>query len=97
MNKSPLIKKFEDALHAIAAVEPEEGKREILTEMVKKPLLTNADFAILFSIDVRSCHRWRKIWGIPYLKLIGRVYYLWPSILPILLELEIRSDKKNIN
>jgi len=97
MNKSPLIKKFEDAMQAIVAVEPEDAKREILTEMVKKPLLTNADFAILFSIDVRSCHRWRKTWGIPHLKLIGRVYYLWPSILPILLALEIRSNTKNTN
>ena len=84
-------------MQALVAAEPEVAKREILTDMVGKPLLTNADFANLFSIDVRSCHRWRKIWGIPYLKLVGRIYYLWPSILPILLEREIIPKTKSVN
>jgi hypothetical protein len=78
------LQKIEFLISSLVKKESVEDKRLKLEEMIKKPILTNSDFAILFSISKRSCRRWRKKENIPFIRISGRVYYLWTAVLPVL-------------
>ncbi|CAM4425744.1 hypothetical protein SAMN06265348_12138 [Pedobacter westerhofensis] len=78
------VDKLEAILKGMLKRETDEAKRIRLMEMMDKPVLTNSDFLKLFCISARSSYRWRKEQGIPYLRISGRIYYLWTALLPVL-------------
>lgn len=82
--ETTIVQKLDVMLASMLKLETSEERRKILEEMVKKPIITNVEFSILFSIHPRSCLRWRKKAGVPYIKIEGRIYYMWTSLLPLL-------------
>jgi hypothetical protein len=89
--ETTILDKLELILAGMLKRETDEVKRKKLQEMIEKPVLTNSDFATLFSISPRSCYRWRKDEGIPYLRISGRIYYLWTALLPVLESKQFQS------
>jgi len=55
-----------------------------IAALSKKNLLNTADIIMLFKISERSVERWRKNGKLKFIKL-GRYYYLWDDILPLLI------------
>ena len=83
------IEKIERGLNIVVGWEICEKKRKKLTDMVKKPVLTTNDLATLLQMNVRRAHKFRKSYKVPHLLIRGRYYYLWTSLLPVLLALEV--------
>lgn len=85
------LDKIDLLISSLIKKETDQEKRDQMLEMMKKPILTNSDFALLFSISIRSCLRWRRKEGIPYIKIAGRVYYLWTTLIPILESRQVKN------
>jgi len=79
-NTAKLDKLLEVALN----IESASITRKELTELKKKPLLTNSDFTLLFSISSKTAYNWRKENLIGFIKISRRVYYRWQSVVDLL-------------
>ncbi|SDZ80920.1 helix-turn-helix domain-containing protein [Pedobacter hartonius] len=82
--KTTIAQKMDKVLEAVLKLDASERHRREMIDIWNKKVLTNADFALLFQIDVRSCYRWRKQKHIVYMKVCGKIYYSWEAVIALM-------------
>jgi hypothetical protein len=82
--KTTNTKKLDQLLEAVLNLEKTGLTRKELTELKKKPLLTNSEFTVLFSISSKTSYNWRKEKIVEFIRISRRVYYRWQSVVELL-------------
>jgi hypothetical protein len=82
--KTTNTKKLDQLLEAVLNLEKTGLTRKELTELKKKPLLTNSEFTVLFSISSKTSYNWRKDKIVEFIRISRRVYYRWQSVVELL-------------
>lgn len=79
--KKDLKTKLEELIRSMAESKNMLINLAMLSDLIHKPLLSNAQTADLFLKDVRTMHNWRKQNVLASRKIRNRHFYLWTDIL----------------
>ena len=84
--KKSNTQKLDQVLENLLLLNEINFDRQQLLAMVKRPLLSNGDFMLLFRIGRRTAYTWRHKKLIKFKRIGLRYYYLWADVLKLLQE-----------